>query len=108
MVDSLFHTGEDYYDIEVAIRNGHLGYARECLRDLLRDNTDAEAWYLAALVALSPEQRIECLEHALLLNPAHERARRALDHTRQDTLTSMPPPSGLLARIERLFHRDMA
>lgn len=83
MLEQLFHSSDDYYDIEAAIRIGHVDYARERLRDTIQENPDAEAWYLAALVALTPEQHVLMLENALALNPQHERARRALELAQQ-------------------------
>ena len=87
MFNPLFHTGDDYYDIEVAIRNGHAAYARERLRELIADTTDAEVWYLAALVALNPQEHIHLLEKALALNPNHDRALRALELAEQNNAT---------------------
>lgn len=102
MLDQPFHTGDDYYDIEAAIRTGHVDYARERLRDTIQENPDAEAWYLAALVALTQEQQIAMLEKALSINPQHERARLALDQARQiDNV--YPPSSSLLVRLKRIL-----
>jgi hypothetical protein len=104
MLDQLFHTGDDYYDIEAAIRAGHLDYARERLRDTIQENPDAEAWYLAALVAVTPEQQIAMLENVLMLDPHHERALLVLEQARQ---MNHPDSSSLLARLKRLLSRRL-
>jgi Tfp pilus assembly protein PilF len=69
---------DEFYPIEAAIKAGELAYARECLRDILRLDPSADAWYLAAAVARTPEQRQQCLEKALLLDPDHRQAQLAL------------------------------
>jgi hypothetical protein len=107
MFEQSFHAGDDYYDIEVAIRNGHSDYARERLRDVIQDNPDDEAWYLSALVAYTPEQCVDFLERALALNPDHQRARQVLETARQ-SLANTPPPTSLVARFQRFFRRSMA
>jgi hypothetical protein len=104
MLDQPFHNGDDYYDIEAAIRTGHVDYARERLRDTIQENPDAEAWYLAALVAVTTEQQISMLEKALALNPHHERALRALEQAHQ-TDGVFPTSSSLLIRLKRLLSR---
>ncbi len=104
MLNQLFHTGDDYYDIEAAIRTGHMDYARERLRDTIQENPDAEAWYLAALVAVTPGQQIAMLEKALTLNPHHERAQRALEQAHL-TDNLYPTSSSLLVRLKRLLGR---
>jgi len=104
MLDQPFNAGDDYYDIEAAIRTGHVDYARERLRDTIQENPDAEAWYLAALVAVTPEQHISMLEKALALNPYHERAQRSLEQARQIDITYPISPS-LLARLKGLLGR---
>lgn len=106
MLDQRFHAGDDYYDIEAAIRTGHVDYARERLRDTLQENPDAEAWYLAALVAVTPEQHISLLEKALALNPSHERALWALEQARQIDL-AYPISSSLLTRLKGLLGRSL-
>jgi len=107
MLEQTFHTGDDYYDIEVAICNGHFDYARERLRDIIQAGADAEAWYLAALVAHTPAQRISLLEKALALNPDHNRARLALEDARRSS-TPASESQSLLARLQHLFRRSMA
>lgn len=106
MFDQTFHSGDDYFDIEAAIRNGHFDYARERLRDVLQETPDAEAWYLAALVAPTTSQRITLLEKALTINPTHDRARYALDQAHlSDSLHTAP--TSFLARLQSFF-RHMA
>lgn len=104
MLEQLFHSGDDYYDIEAAIRTGHVDYARERLRDTIQENPDAEAWYLAALVALTPEQHMVMLENALTLNPQHERAQRALELAQQmDGIYTTS--ASFFTRLKRLIGR---
>jgi ferric-dicitrate binding protein FerR (iron transport regulator) len=96
------HSSDTYYDVEAAIRTGHLGYARERLRDLLPNNPDAHAWYLAALVAPTPEQRRQRLEKALRLDPDHHHARQELAQLLTGTPASTPNRP-LLARLRHRF-----
>lgn len=107
MLDQPFHTGDDYYDIEAAIRTGHVDYARERLRETIQENPDAEAWYLAALVAVTREQQITMLDKALALNPQHERARRALEQAHLVSTAYDSTASSLLLGLKRLFSRRM-
>jgi hypothetical protein len=104
---TLFHTGDDYFDVEAAIRNGHLDYARERLRDVLQENPDAEAWYLLSFAAASPPQRIHFLEQALALNPHHLRAQAALERTRQ-SLLSPSERATWIGRLRDVLRRRMA
>lgn len=69
---------DEFYHVEATIKAGELAYARECLRDILRMEPSADAWYLAAVVARTPEQKQQCLEKALMLDPDHVQARLAL------------------------------
>ncbi len=103
MLDQLFHAGDDYYDIEVAIRNGHTAYARERLRDILQDEPCAEVWYLSALVALNRQQCIQFLEQALALNPDHDRARRVLEHVHHLFSETESDSAPLLARLRHVL-----
>ena len=98
-----FDPGDDYYDIEVAIKTGDTAYAREMLRDVIQSDPTAEVWYLAALVAVNQEQRIALLEKALSLDPDHERARWALQQTK--LTPEEPATASLLARLGRIFRQ---
>lgn len=97
-----FDTGDEYYDIEVAIKTGDIAYAREILRDVIQTNPTAEVWYLAALVAPTQEQRITLLEKALSLDPDHERAAWALQ---QAQTADHSESRSLLERIGRIFRQ---
>ena len=101
-----FTTQDDYYDIEAAIRTGDAAYARERLREVIRQQPSAEAWYLAALVARAPQQRRSLLEKSLSMNPNYERARHAL--VAMGGVQSLPVSNSLLTRIRRIFNREMA
>ncbi len=96
---------DEFYHVEAAIKVGEFAYARECLRDILQIDPSAEAWYLAAQVARTSEQRIVCLEKALLLDPDHMRARMMLDQTYQQLPKKpLPPsPSPLINWLRNMF-----
>jgi hypothetical protein len=100
------HSHDDYYDIEAAIRTGDLAYARERIREVIRQQPTAEAWYLAALVARTPQQRRSLLEKALSSDLHHERAREAL--AGMGTASANASSDSILARLRRVFSREMA
>lgn len=64
--------------IDAAIRNGEITRARMLLREELRERPSADAWYLAARVASTPEQAIEFCRRAIDYDPFHEKASRLL------------------------------
>lgn len=64
--------------IIAAIRNGETTRARNLLREELQERPSADAWYLAARVAISPEQCIALCNRAIDLDPFHEDASRLL------------------------------
>ncbi len=101
-----FHSQDDYYDIEAAIRTGDLAYARERIRELIRQQPTIEVWYLAALVARTPQQRRSLLEKVLNLDPNHERARDAL--AAMVPLQSTTVSYSFMTRVRRIFRREMA
>jgi hypothetical protein len=89
-----FLNHDEHYAIEVAIRVGDIAYARELVRESIKAGATADVWYLAALVAGSPQQEATFLEKALALDPDHEAARNALEEkSRQKTV-----PSGVSIR----------
>jgi uncharacterized protein HemY len=90
-------TRDQHYHIELAIKTGDMAYARELLRQELQHNPSAELWYLAALVAPTPQQRIERLQQALALNPNHSRAAAALAQPPEPPAPAAPP--SLLMRL---------
>ncbi len=60
--------------IRQAIDQGDTERARQLLRDELRSNPSAEAYYLGAQVALNDAQKREFLEKAVALDPFHANA----------------------------------
>lgn len=76
--------------IIAAIRTGETRRARDLLRDELRNRPSADAWYLAARVASTPEQSMEFCRRAIDLDPFHEGASR------------------LLAQVQNLLSRPLA
>ncbi len=61
------------------IKAGNLDQARDLLRTGLKECPSADAWFLAAYVAPSQNQKIAFLQKALEMNPFHERAFQALE-----------------------------
>jgi tetratricopeptide (TPR) repeat protein len=102
-------SNDDFYHIEAAIKAGEIAYARECLRDVLQLDPSAEAWYLAAVVARSPEQHIQYLEKALSLDADHVKARLALEHAYLDEKRSTSPTSlSLIHRIRDALRQQVS
>jgi hypothetical protein len=64
--------------IQIAIRYSDVEGARRLAREALAKQPDAELYYLASLVAEDAEERRECLENALSLNPEHIEAHSEL------------------------------
>jgi hypothetical protein len=94
---------DEHYAIEVAIRVGDIAYARELVRDFIKAGATADVWYLAAMVASSPQQEAVFLEKALELDPLHERAREALEEkSRQETVPTAP---GIRDRIQQVLNQ---
>jgi tetratricopeptide (TPR) repeat protein len=104
-----FKANDDFYHIEAAIKAGEIAYARECLRDVLQVDPSAEAWYLAAVVARSPEQHIQYLEKALSLDPDHSRARLSLEQAYLDEQSSTSPAAiSLIHRIRDALRQQIS
>lgn len=97
---------DEFYPIEAAIKAGDLAYARECLRDILRLDPSADAWYLSASVARSAEQRRRCLEKALLLDPNHRQAQLALAQSYREELPGTLSTSRLPAWLRHILGAD--
>lgn len=94
---------DDHYAIEVAIRVGDIAYARELVRESIKTGATADMWYLAALVAGSPQQEAIFLEKALALDPFHEAAKTALEEkSRQKTV---PTGVGIREKIQQVIRR---
>jgi hypothetical protein len=100
---------DEYYAIEVAIKNGDLAYARELLRMSHQANPTAKSYYLSALVAHTLDQRIHLLQQALEINPDCAIAIQALEQAQQAVIVrdSAPiKPGFFLTRISQaLFNR---
>ena len=104
-----FNANDDYYHIEAAIKAGEIAYARECLRDILQSDPSADAWYLAALVARTPDQHVQYLEKALSLDPDHVRARLALEQAYLDDKgTSSSSSLSLISRIRDVLRQQIS
>jgi hypothetical protein len=66
-------------EIRKAIDSFDVEQARALLRDALKQNADAETYYLASQVALNDSQKKSFLEKALGLDPFHRRASEDLE-----------------------------
>lgn len=75
--------GDRDAQIKHALDRGDIDRARGLVRDALRANPTAETYYLAAQVALSPEQKRDFLSQALALDPFHTAAYAEQERTRQ-------------------------
>ncbi|MEA3350143.1 MAG: hypothetical protein U9Q82_05955 [Chloroflexota bacterium] len=61
------------------LKAGDKAAAKELLIKALKQNPkNADAWYVMAAVVTDTEQRTECLQRALQIDPQHEKARRTL------------------------------
>ncbi|MBC6936632.1 MAG: hypothetical protein DWB42_12440 [Chloroflexi bacterium] len=78
--------------VREAIKAGDKRRARELLRPLLVDNPTADMWFLAAQASPTREQAMGCLKRALALDPAHERAGRALSRLAASAPADDTPP----------------
>ncbi len=84
MSAQIFDSVDEYYAIEVAIKNGDLAYARELLRLAHLAAPSAETFYLSAQVATTTSQRITLLQGALSLKPDHAKAALALEQAQRE------------------------
>lgn len=74
-----------FEEISSLIQAGEKDQARRVLSDVLRERPDsADAWYWAAYITDDRAKRIQALEKALALNPAHEKALKALTVLKDD------------------------
>src|SRR5262249_10242825 len=70
---------------------GHKVAARGTLREITEEDPQNElAWQWLATVAEGPEEAIECLEHALEINPDNERARTGLRRYQEQLAARRP------------------
>lgn len=85
-----------------AIKAGDKKRARKLLIEAIKLNSqDADAWYVLAAAVPEVEQKIDCLERTLKINPQHEKAKRALAK-----ITS--PPAKTLPRNKLLLGGALA
>lgn len=80
-------------DIRAAIDGFDVERARALLRDELREDPSAEAYYLASQVALNDDQRKKFLQESLTLDPFHEKAAAALERTKAGPRPAQTGPS---------------
>lgn len=66
------------FDARKALEAGDKKAAQRLLRPLLNDQPTAELWRLAAQACTTNEKTIECLRHAVALDPNHDGANRLL------------------------------
>src|SRR5262245_38353317 len=91
-------------EIHTQIRNAlnalNIQEARNLVRQALQQTPDAETYYLASLVAISPQQKQDFLQKAATLDPTHEQVLAALKTAEQDTVDSI---NQLLTLAEQAF-----
>lgn len=83
--------------IREAIKAGDKTRARELLRPLLKEPT-AELWYLAAFACESRDHARQCLNRALVGDPNHQAAKRAL-HRLESGGQDMPSLEALVEPV---------
>jgi len=84
------------------IQAGRLNDARALLVDLVRQNpNNDQAWLLLSHTLSDPQQKIDCLERALRLNPRNADARAQLDNLTEPN----PPPA--LPSVSPFFDEDL-
>ncbi len=106
MAVQTFLNHDEHYAIEVAIRVGDIAYARELVRDAIKLGATADIWYLASLIATTPQQEVIFLEKALDLDPWHERAKSTLEEkSKQKTV---PTGDGIREKIQHIFAQKRA
>ena len=95
-----------------ALQRGERIHARKLARSaILQNPRDEQAWLLMARVVHQPEQVIDCLDHALKLNPENRSTARALRALRREhaqpagiaTLQPPPAPPHPRSQLPRLF-----
>ncbi len=78
--------------VKAIIKSGDKNRARQLLREILKNEPSADAWYLAAYVATNDQQRIKFLENALSEDPFHEHAAVALEKIKRPDLMVQSAP----------------
>jgi hypothetical protein len=80
-----------------ALKAGSKAEARQLLEQVLRqDRTNETAWLWLSGAVETDEERIECLEQVLIINPGHKVAKRGLQRLRpagEAVRSSAEPPS---------------
>ena len=85
--------GDRLAEIQRALDGFRMEEARELAAHALEEDPSAAAYYLAAQAALNHGQRVEFLEKALELDPAHREALDELANIRRpDEITTAPEP----------------
>lgn len=106
MAVQTFLNHDEHYAIEVAIRVGDIAYARELLRDAIKSGATADVWYLASMIAQTPQQEAVYLEKALAIDPLHERAKAVLEEkSKQKTV---PTGDGIREKLQQIFAQRRA
>ena len=79
-----------------AIKAGEEGRARKLLLEAIKQNNqDDDAWYVLAAVAPGEDERIECLERAVKINPHNEKAVRLLEELKSPDSQSETQNAGI-------------
>ena len=80
-----------------AVQNREYGFARRLLAQLLNQEPGhLHGWLLASYAMKTNIEAIECLEHALQIDPANVHARQRLAKLQQKTQRNSPDPSPTL------------
>jgi hypothetical protein len=74
-----------------AAQSGNKGIARHILEEVVKEAPDSEAaWMWLASVVDTPEERRNCLQRVLAINPDNERAQQALSKLPPEPETAEP------------------
>jgi len=69
------------------IKDGKKDNARKLLIEAIKQNSqDEDAWYVMAAVVGNKEQKIECLERVLKINPYNKKASQQLEKIKNPPL----------------------
>jgi hypothetical protein len=78
------------------IKSGNKTQARQIISTILKaEPNNADAWYLNAVLVEGRDSKIQALERAVAINPAHEAARKALNQLRPDDGDPFATPSSV-------------
>lgn len=67
------------YDVQDAWEDGKRREAVALLRDILREDPSANAWYMAATMTNDKNEKVRHLQRALQLNPSHRQSQQLLE-----------------------------